>query len=63
MSNAFWGADERPAAKVLRAWVGTRKPRDRLLDAFFASSSAEVEQELSGAVRVLESLEALDARP
>lgn len=59
LSNAFWGVEQRGQADTLKSWIMTGKPRERLVDAFFASSTSEVEEDLSVAVRVLEALEAI----
>ena len=58
-SNAFWGIEQRDAANLLEDWIRSGRPRHHLIDGFFHASTAEVEQELSSAVNVLEALEAL----
>ena len=59
LSNAFSGVEQRSAAETLRCWVMAGRPRERLVEAFFASPTSDVEAELSAAVRVLEALVAL----
>jgi hypothetical protein len=59
IANAFWGAKQRPAADVVVSWIASGRPRERLVDGFFTAASAAIEEALSNAVRVLESLEAL----
>ncbi len=59
LANAFWGAEQKRAAAVVWSWIVSGRPRKRLVDGFFIASSAAIEEDLSNAVRVLESLEAL----
>ena len=59
LSNAFWGVEQREAANLLKDWIRRGRPRHHLIDGFFHASTAQVEQEISSAVKVLEALEAL----